>query len=312
MNGTCIKQDFWILAKDSTKPTPISTQDGIYNADCCFVLPALAESIITDSEFKNDKHSVIWFFGELYTTAPTMTLEKWNGNTWSTIATLNNDNFGNRYAFGFFKNKFEEKAIGYKIDWHTVLVNENGGEGDYRVKIVATPSIGDVFTDYSFEFCLREYTNSRADRTTYFTWYRNGQYGDAFIDEKLLDFGSINWFNGIRLPNSIFGFPTHTAEREAVKYQSGKLVWTKDELKEELNFTAQLYPEFLHRFIRTNILQADDIFVTDYNSQNPTPQVNRAVRPVGEYAPKWQRGATFASVELKFEPAIQNMAHKRE
>ena len=72
INGQAIKQDFLILAKPTLPEVAITDKTGNDNG-CCFILPALAELSIT-SDLKNDKHSVIRFFGQLFTSAE-MTLQ---------------------------------------------------------------------------------------------------------------------------------------------------------------------------------------------------------------------------------------------
>jgi hypothetical protein len=307
MNGQAIKQDFYIL-QSSDKPKTLSFAQEMN--ECCFMLPALAENEENPTDLlKNDKHSVIWFFNDLFTEA-TLTLQKNTGNDFADIDDLDSDTYGELFPFGFFENKFNEKAIGYKIDWNKVLLIH--GEGDYRISITASPSLGDDFTDTSFEFCLLTYNQERAEQTCQITWYRNGELGDPFTDEKLNDYGTLQWFNQLRLPDATFGMEKSTFEREFVKYQSGAKIWVKDAQKEEFQLILIRYPEWLHRFIRINILQSDEIFITDFNSQNPTTHVNRKIIPSSEYAPKWTFGSKFASVEMQFQQYFENLTHKRD
>lgn len=307
INGQAIKQDFLILSKQIEPQTPITDKSGNDNG-CCFILPALAELTIT-SDLKNDKHSVIWFFNQLFTTA-LMTLQKYENGVFEDIDELDSNTYGTFYGFGFFENKYGEKAIGYLIDWQKVLTTQ--GEGDYRVKIEATPIFGSYFEDYSFDFCLKQYLNHRADYTTRISWRRNGQYGDEKQDEKKIDFGILNWYNQIRLPNSFFGRPTEEQEKTYTKYESGAEIWTGDKRIEKYAFTGLLYPSFLHRFIQRNITSGDNILITDYNIRNPNTFIDKKVVYESSYEPKWNNDIDRATVELTFKQEYQNLVRKRD
>lgn len=309
MNGQAIKQDFYIL----------NTSAGSENLDlipkkieCCFTLPALAEPSFTDKH-KNDKHSVIWFFGELFSDAKIYIQKKVNGIYED--QELDDDTYGEFKAFGFYVNKFNEKAIGYQIDWAKVLVNSEGGfqgEGVYRFKGEGTPAIGDPVVFYSFEFHLQKYADHRADGTVRAEWYRKGILGSKENDAKIDDFGNLNYYNSIRLPKSIFGLETSSFERTYIKPPNGSQIWTKDDQIEEMIWRIRQMPEPVHRFLRIDMMQSGRVIINDYNSDNPTKHIDREVVPNSNYAPVWTRGAMTAPVELKFNPYYQNLTHLRE
>lgn len=305
MNGQAITQLFYILNTESSENLDLIPK----KAECCFALPALAEETFT-SKYKNDKHSVIWFFGELFSTAQIYIQKKVNG-AWVDTE-LTNDDFGTMRPFGFFINKFDEKAIGYQIDWALILNNMSFGEGLYRFKGVGTPSIGDTVEYYSFEFLLRKYTTPRADGTVRAEWYRKGILGSKINDKQIDDFGDLNYFNQIRLPKSIFGLETSSYERTFIKYQNGEQVWTQDDQIEELTWQIRLMPEPVHRFLRVDMMQSGRVLITDYNSENPTKHIDTECIPNSEYAPTWKQGVMFAPVTLKFNKYYQNLTHLRE
>lgn len=307
INGQAIKQDFFLLASPPKVEVPITDKTGNNNG-CCFILPALAETVIT-SDLKNDKHSVIWFFNQLFSDA-TLTLQQNNNGEYTDIQTLDGNAYGKFYEFGFFTNKYGEKAIGYQIDWQKVLTIE--GEGDYRVKIEATPSFGDDFIDYSFEFCLKEYKNHRADKTVRISWYRNGQFGDLTLDSKKVDYGILDWFNQLRLPSSFFGRPSESQEKTYVKYESGAEIWTSDKRIETYTFLGYLYPAFLHNYLKRNMLAGDKITITDYNIKNPNTYIDKQVLYESSYEPKWSDDIDRATVELSFKQEYQNLVRKRD
>ena len=305
MNGQAIKQDFYLLRTFGAENMDLLPA----RPECCFELPALAELSFT-SKYKNDKHSVIWFFGELFPTAKIYIQKKVSGVYVDTE--LTNDDYGMMHPFGFYINKFNEKAIGYQIDWAKVLAVK--GEGAYRFKGVGTPSIGDPVEYFSFEFRLQIYMNQRAKGTVRAEWYRNGILGAKENDQRIDDFDDLNYFNQIRLPKSIFGLETSSFEREGVKYQNGSNIWTKDRQIEELTWQIRMMPEPVHRFLRIDMMQSGRVVITDYNYHydNPTKHIDTEVIPNSEYAPVWKQGVMQAPVTLKFNKYYQNLDHLRE
>lgn len=303
MNGQAIKQDFFLLSMFTSVNLDLIPK----KLECCFELPALAEISFT-SKYKNDKHSVIWFFGELFPSAKIYIQKKVNGVY--VDEELTNDDYGTFKPFGFYVDKFNQKAIGYQIDWAKVLTEK--GEGVYRFKSVATPSIGDEVVYYSFEFRLQIYMDHRANNTVRAEWYRSGILGSKEDDKRIDDFGGLNYFNQIRLPKSIFGLETSTFERSFVKYQNGSEVWTGDSQVEELTWQIRMMPEPVHRFLRIDMMQSGRVIITDYNSINPTKHIDTEVIPSSEYAPEWKQGVMRAPVTLKFNKYYQNLDHLRE
>jgi hypothetical protein len=307
INGQAIKQDFVILSKSVTQDTVLSEA---VQVGCCFELPALAELTET-SELKNDQHSVIWFFSQLFTDAQ-LTLEKYNGTEFEEVDVLDDNTYGKFHEFGFFVNKFGESAIGYQLLWRNVLVA--WGEGDYRIKVFASPELGGDFEDYSFTFCLKKYLEHRADHTVRINWNRNGQFGDQFDDTKLNDYGILDWFNQIRLPEAFFGFTTQEQEKQFTKYGSGAEVWTIDNRLEKYLLTLKLYPAYLHRYLMRNITVGDVLTITDYNIKNPNKFVNRRVVYESSHTPDPIGGIDFdkMNVELIFKQEFQNLVRKRD
>jgi hypothetical protein len=286
MNGQAIKQDIYILR----------------------ATPALAEFDPTDDHF-NDKHSVIWFFDDLFTEVK-IYLQKKTGGAFADVTELTDNTYGTFYPLAFFTNKFSERAIGYLIDWSLVLNEE--GAGSYRVRVEGIKSIG-VFDDkYSFEFALKVYTADRADRTVRIQWNRNGVLGSRFKDAEIEDYGILNWFNQIRVPNSMFGFDASEVTVEYIKYPNGSNVWLGDMQTEELTWNIYRLPNYIHRFIQVDALQSGKITFTDYNKLAPTQNIDRECVLVSGYKPEWIVGTINANVSVTLKPYYENLTHKRE
>lgn len=311
--GEAIKEDFILIKNDPAEELieldlPKSTL-----IDCCFSLPVLAK-LTGGDRFTNDQSSVIYFYDQGITTA-SLNLQKWNGSNWVQVAALVDDTYGTNYPFGFAENQEGEKLLGYLIDWQKVLNEE--GEGSYRIQTEETPIVGSTVNRYSFDWCLQTYTNLRADKTVRFDWFNTGVIGDLNDDKKVRDFGklangnSYKWFNSLRMPDALFGNNTSSFEREFVRYQSGAETWIKDEQVESYQLITGYYPEYLHKFIKVDLIQSDELFVTNYFSNANSQHRERAVVPSSDYAPNWSYNSKFASVEVTFEQKYQNQFHKR-
>lgn len=305
MNGQAIKQDFYILNTTGQPGGPMIENKSL---ECCFELPALAETTFTD-ERKNDRHSVIRFFGELFPDAK-IYIQKRTAGVWNDVEELIDDTYGKFYEFGFYTNKFDEKAIGYQIEWSKVLAIS--GKGVYRFRVEGTPAIGDPVEYLSFEFKVMKYTDERAEESVYAFWNRNGINGSRESDIRVDDYSDLDWFNAIRIPRSTFGYWTAANESDFVKYQNGAMTWLKDEDVEELTWFVIAMPEPVHKFLRVDMMQSGKITITDYNSTNPTPYRDKEVVRSSSYAPEWVQGVLFANVTLTFNPYIQNFTRLRE
>lgn len=306
MNGEAIKQDFYVLRPAVDDPGAM--QPAPNPTGCEFELPALAEFEPSDEHF-NDRHSVIWFFDELFSDVK-IYLQKRTGGNWADLTELTNNTYGTMYNFGFFVNKFSESAIGYLIEWTKVLNQE--GPGVYRVRVAATKAIGTFADQYSFHFTLKVYNANRVDRTVRLEWNRLGVLGNRLQDEKVDDYGVLNWFNQIRIPNSIFGFDTSELTKEFIRYPNGSNVWIGDSQVEELTWNIYSLPAEIHRFIQVDAMQADKIKFTDYNKLAPTKNVDRVVVATSGYKPEWIVGTTKSNVVLTFKPYFENLTRKRE
>jgi len=286
-------------------------------AECCFELPALAETTGTD-EFKNDKHSILKRYDINVFTSVDLYIQKYVGGVWVDQVQVVNDDNGIFYGLGSFNDSLITlNYIGIIVDWQKVLINY--GEGNYRFRFNEFDfQANETDSFYEFEFCLNNYTQYRADKTTRFTTYTKGYRGDYLDDTNIWDFtnvvsvvGGEGWFQEIRLPNSFFGGNKSDYSREYVKYSNGQQVYLKDEQVENYVWYSGLYPAQLHNWIKTDILQSDRIFVNDYNSNNPNIFNNKAVHPSSNYEPRWNYNNLRALVDVDFTQEYQNRRKKR-
>lgn len=305
--GECIKRNFKVIRDNPEVIPPMVLVPN--TKECCFSLPALAEVTFTNELF-NDKHSPLFFFNNGFSSA-LLYLEKYINGVWTVVKNLTDNTYGIFYDYGFFENIYKEKPIGIELNWASVLNDVDLGEGRYRVKATGTTLMSTTVDRYSFDFCLKEYNQNRADETVRISWWMNGSSGDPEDDKKRKDFGTLDWFNQLRLPLSKFGWDETETERNYVKYETGKKVWLKDSDVESYLLKVGQQPNELRRFIKFDLMKASDISITDYNIVNATRHENRFVIPASGHKPNYYDNSIMASVELKFEQQYQNHTHKR-
>lgn len=289
---------------------------------CCFTLPVLAEVLGEgDNQLYNDKTSVLGRYDKYIYSDVVIVIQKYENGNWVDKANLEGGNLGTDYEYGqlseFGSTDKRLNYVGSIVNWQLVMYFY--GEGTYRFKFVETLVASQPTESiYPFEFCLKTYMPHRADRTTRFEWYTKGFMGDYEDDTSIWDFvnvakyvGGEGWFNQLRLPDSFFGGNKSEYSREFIRYQNGQQVWLQDEQIESYQWHSGMYPAFLHDWIKTNIIQADRLLVTDYNKNNPNIIVNKAIKPASNYEPNWNYNNLNAMVSVDFEQEFQNRRKRR-
>jgi hypothetical protein len=308
MDGECIKQVFTLV---SDNPIPTTTTLSLPTRSvkvCCddLVMKALADTTSSDS-FKNDFYgSHRWFSTAI--SGVTMKLKKYNENTgvWDTSATLSNNTYGTYYGFGSYVNSFNEKFVGYLINWKLVLTAF--GEGSYRLDYEVVLAFGSTTATYSdFEFCLKQYTADRADGTVKLEFWLNGQVGNVSDDKKVKDYMNINWYNSVRL-NGFFGYPETGREKEYVQYDTGQSLYVRSSQNPEYILKLKPLPAYVHNFLKIDFMDADKRLITDYNVNNADKFVQKEVNDVSDYSPDWKPlQSLLAGVELRFNQTYNNL-----
>jgi hypothetical protein len=300
----CTYQDFELLLEEEV----VKDLSSIGRAnECEFELPVFAYLADTGNTYKNDSSYFLLSLTNRYST-PEFYLEVQNGCNWDEVAQLTDSTYGEYYTF-----TSKPKWAGYRIDWHLVYTLE--GVNCYRVRQEST-NITDatIEIDYSYKYNLRAYTDGLADKTTKINYTINGgKRGSTVNNKKVINYKDVVWNREIRLPQSFFGFESSEFTRESTKYKTGAVVWTKDEQVETIGFNARRIPYSLHRELKITMLQADEIYISDYNEGNPNPDKYDHLRVKGSssYEPTWNSYTTYAPIQLTFEPYYQNLEAKR-
>ena len=95
---------------------------------------------------------------------------------------------------------------------------------------------------------------------------------------------------------------------ESTKYESGRREEYRNEQTPVYKIRIKPIGSSIHNLLRTEMLQSDDIFITDYNSTSPDIYKQKAVSLRSGYPPNWFiKQSSKASVELEFNQKINNL-----
>jgi len=315
--GEVVKTRFFAVnSKEPEGVTPdfiTEIQTLNYLDDCCFYLDVFGHLADTSDYYKNDVSSFLWDWSLLFTSA-VIQLQKCDGTAYTTVATLNTNTLGTFYAFGFESDDFNNtKYIGFQLDWHKVL--NAHGKGLYRVICVGTDINSQTVTKTSLYYNLRPYNKELANGTVRFDFYLNGILGDIENRKRRFNYKDLNWFNQVRL-RGFFGLEKSPEyEREYNRYQDGTKVYINDNMKNTYDFSSYKtrYTGDVHNLLKTKMLQSDELFVTNYDSNATGQYVDFAIIPDSGYEPKWSYGnSKLAAVDLKFTDKMDIYQKKRE
>lgn len=239
-----------IISNIITEKVLLPEEEKAFIADCCFDNLVLAGGV---EKHQNDTTSFL-FATEGAADSIAFFLEKETSGVFNEVAILDGSTFGTFFGFGGFDSPL---IIGFKLSWFFVL--SAFGEGNYRIRtdrntILSQDSV------FSVNYNLKTYSPELADHTIWIEWIQNGQ----IIDE--LDYTGLNWFQAIRLPG-FFGERQTEFEEEIWKDTN----FNNFQIRNELNFTYKceigMIPSCIGDIL-PNLLQANTIFITDYNIKN--------------------------------------------
>lgn len=305
MNGVVSKQLFSIIRNNPEQPQSIVTQDSEALGGCCYSLYFLAETGAKTNDLYNDKFSELFFLDNFFT-AGTLYLIKDDTDEY----VLNDDTYGTYYAYGYGGvSIYDDYRFGYCLDFNKVI-NELG-TGKYQIRCDAESIIATTVQYYSFSFCLYEYSQELANETVRFDYYKNGNEGTTFNDSIKRDFGTLNWYNSIRINSASFGKPTSELTKQYVKYQNGKQVWVSDNLEFEYNLKLNSIPYWLAEYIATFVNVNSEMYVTDYNLINEVNLQQKGVTATSSFKPEYTDGANVLDCTFTYKPLTNNYNHFR-
>jgi hypothetical protein len=286
-----------------TTPTVITPVE----MDCCsdYVWRVLADVDSTD-ELKNDKTSFIWFFNKDVIDTAILKLVLPDN---SEIDLTSETSFGTPYNYGFKTNGYNENAVGYLVEWNKII--DSLGEGVYYVKCYTTTIFGGSYTQTSKSFCLKQYTEARANGTVRIEYNISGLIGNNQFDDKLRDFTDLNWYNQHRF-DGVFRYTNSAYTEDNIQYDNGQLVTVEHSQDAEYILELKNIPAFKHDILRTDIIMSNEKYITDYNNKNFDNYYKKRVKNNGNYEPKfYPLKSKLAPINLKFKQEFSNLAKFR-
>ena len=122
----------------------------------------------------------------------------------------------------------------------------------------------------------------------------------------------LQWADSIRFLG-FFGYETAEFERKYIKYQTGIVDKIRDEAIKSFSMKTSRMPNWFHERFLAYALQADHIYVSDYNRNNSSYNYKHfAVIADSGYSPKYTGYSRYSKVlDLKFKEEQQRIYRSR-
>lgn len=317
--GERIKQDAIFVPSDPSKynktippPIPDGSIADFACGQCCFKMDVFAH--LSDSDvLKNDKNS-FYFYADSGITDIFIRIQKSNCGDWFQELPLNNNTYGRFFEYGKhpdfsgadFQDDYGKKYTGFQIDWRQILLNAHGdnlGVGIYRITATYSDIFGNTYEVIDDrEFCLKKYLPNLVNGTVRVETLTQGLRGSMDDPQNLIDY-STGWSDQIRLPG-IFFYKNSSYTKEYNQYGDADFNALKPIINEQVpkyQLTIKPVPGFIDWYLSTNVLQADQILITDYNSSNRHTFIQTPVIVEGDINPKDETFMNpLAIVEMTF------------
>jgi hypothetical protein len=297
---------------------------GIREPNCPFNILVFAD--LDDADiYKNDKTG---FYGEKYCadaqiTDIALTLQKSGdncGGDWEDVIEISDNTYGDYFAFGKkndfsgddYEDDYGKKYTGILLNWRTVL--QDHGAGTYRMKITKTDTAEATTDDYDQRiFCLKAYHCNLANRTVRIETINQGIRGSLFNSKMFIDYMD-GWTDQIRL-KGILTYNESEYEEEYNEYGDGSFNLmrpVRDSQRPKYTLSIRPIPGWMDHFISTNILQADEIYITDFNSLNRGHSlIEVPLKKAGGYKPNdYKLASPSADVQIPMMYAQNNLRRK--
>lgn len=162
------------------------------------------------------------------------------------------------------------------------------GAGTYRMKIVKTDVFGNVSSYYDNRiFCLKPYHCNLINRTVRIEVLNIGQRGAISNPKIQIDYSS-GWKSQYRL-KGVMKYKGSAYVKEFNQYGESDFNAyrpTVDEQTPKFILSIRPVPGWMDFFLSTNVLQADQILITDYNTSNRHPFKQMPVKNDAEFTPR--------------------------
>ncbi len=287
--GEEIKAEAMIVTPVSIFPSPVCDLHK-NSQQCCYKMEVYADT--SGNPYRNDRSSV-YRWGDSFISSIAFVLQKYTNGDYANITNLNGSDpsICDFYAFGFYGDDFGKQYTGLTLNWTEVFQRRGLGEGCYRIKAVYTDILGNETVDYDWrEFILKEFNCVLVDGTIRLEMYQSGINGSLYIT-PYIDYGT-SWYEQIRL-RGILRYKNSSYTKEFNQYGDNEFNHLRPIINEQNpKFVLKLkpVPGDMDIFLATNFLQADSMFVTDYNKNNRHTWLKLPVVGDGDYTPTSNKG----------------------
>src|SRR3972149_3646502 len=312
--GEEIKQDGVIFVPPVIPTPPIFCDI----CDSAFPLNVFADPD-DPTNFNNNDKTEFYLVGNAGISAITLTLQKYS-NGWNDIETIIDNTFGSFFPLGKhpdfsgnnFVDDFNKKYTGMFLEWYKVYAVH--GIGRYRMKVTQTDIFSVVTDSYSkAEYCLKKWNCHATEGTIKIETLNQGLRGTLDNTTIQIDY-STGWSGEIRL-RGMFEQLEPAYNREYNQYGDASYNSFKPIIDEQIpKYKSDIkpVPGWIDWHLSTNVLQADQILITDYNSKGRHSLVRVPVKD-GEITiiPETKKYPyPLAAIELKLSFG-QNSLRKR-
>lgn len=295
LTGFCTKT---VVTAIDTSVVPGGSSSGItmcYDEPCCDKILALAGG---DEDWQNDKASFI--YGAAYDNGGGVIINMYLQKDNVDIHELDSESpLGIHYPLGTWNNVTAQKLYsGFEIEWALVL--QMFGYGNYSVRAEILIGENEPLEELSECYEVREYNCSLADNSVYFEWVQNGEtkFG-AF------DFTGMNWRQYRRVKGK-FAQWKPTIEKDSVLYSNYYEKQVQDSVPNKYVFESELLMYPTTKKLIEDVMLADDIYITDYNTFNHRNDYLSFPVRQDEIELNEQPGSKKAQLNLTFTDRFKN------
>ena len=263
----------------------------------CTILPALAQTSGNDV-LKNDFYTAVH---ERLVASDSFSyeIEKANGGIWSAGVPLVDVTHGESISID--EPERDAYLHGFRVQWQKIL--NLYGEGNYRIKATGTGLTS--YEHYSFIFCLKEFSDIRADKTCRFDWDLKGEQPDINSWRFKAQYTQVGIPCSLRVVG-LFGYPTAEYEERQTDYVNGKTVRHGVETSPSYTFKSGRFWYILHNILMFNAVPSDSLKITDYCKLNKNQDLKQIpVLASSGYAPGYDANKSLLSrVSLEFRDKV--------
>lgn len=269
--------------------------------ECCYELLILVDTDALTDPLRNDQTSYFKFYPQSFTAA-TFEIQKCEGGVFVTKHTISDN------TYGTFKDYEEEvkNNLNYisikNILWSAVKASF--GVGEYRIQAGALDLFGNVIVDYSFTYNVTNYTDEAADNTVFIKIHNEGLLGDINKSNKERFVFPDEWQDGIRI-RGLFEGAGSDYEEEHTRLNDGFEQYTEHRQVPKYLLLVDRAPQSILNFLRNEVLMANRIFMTNYNT-NSDCYVEEEVRRSGSFDLERIKRVSKAKVPIEFVSAYDN------